>query len=91
MRLRVEAGRARTRTSVKVIIGVTSALVVGLALFNRGYLAPYDTAHRPARPRLGRDGVHHGVRMAVADDQAGQCGTVLDPPCPGRLLEEAGR
>ena len=44
MRLRVEAGRARTRTSVKVIVGATGALVVGLALFNRGYLAPYDTA-----------------------------------------------
>jgi tight adherence protein B len=44
MRLRIEAGRARTRTSVKVIVGATGALVLGLALFNRGYLAPYDTA-----------------------------------------------
>ena len=44
MRLRVEAGRARTRTSVKVIVGATTAVVVGLALLNRGYLAPYDTA-----------------------------------------------
>jgi hypothetical protein len=44
MRLRVEAGRARTRTSVKVILGATGTLVLGLALFNRGYLAPYDTA-----------------------------------------------
>ncbi|MGH9074467.1 MAG: type II secretion system F family protein [Acidimicrobiales bacterium] len=44
MRLRVEAGRARTRTSVKVIVGATGALVLALALFNRGYLAPYDTA-----------------------------------------------
>ncbi len=44
MRLRVEAGRARTRTSVKVIVGATGALVAGLAVLNRGYLAPYDTA-----------------------------------------------
>ncbi|HUE28354.1 MAG TPA: hypothetical protein VMP89_16385 [Solirubrobacteraceae bacterium] len=44
MRLRVEAGRARTRTSVRVIVGVTGAVVAGLALLNRGYLAPYDTA-----------------------------------------------
>lgn len=43
MRLRVEAGRARTRTSVKVIVGATGTLVAGLALFNRGYLAPYDS------------------------------------------------
>jgi tight adherence protein B len=44
MRLRVEAGRARTRTSVKVIVGATSAMVLALALFNRSYLSPYDTA-----------------------------------------------
>ena len=44
MRLRVEAGRARTRTSVRVIVGVTGTVVAGLALLNRGYLAPYDTA-----------------------------------------------
>jgi hypothetical protein len=44
MRLRVEAGRARTQTSVKVIVGATGALVAGLALLDRGYLAPYDTA-----------------------------------------------
>ncbi len=43
MRLRVEAGRARTRTSVKVIVGATGTLVAGLALVDRGYLAPYDT------------------------------------------------
>jgi tight adherence protein B len=44
MRLRVEAGRARSRTSVKVVVGVTAGLVFGLAIFNRGYLSPYDSA-----------------------------------------------
>lgn len=44
MRLRVEAGRARTRTSVKVILGVTAALAFGLALLNHTYLEPYDSA-----------------------------------------------
>ena len=44
MRLRVEAGRARVRTSVKVIVGVTGALILALAVLNRGYLSPYDTA-----------------------------------------------
>lgn len=43
MRLRVEAGRARTRTSVKVIVGITTGLAVFLAVLNHGYLAPYAT------------------------------------------------
>lgn len=43
MRLRVEAGRARTRTSVRVILAATGALVLGLAVLNHGYLAPYDS------------------------------------------------
>ena len=43
MRLRVEAGRARTRTSVKVIVGVTSGLALFLAVINHGYLAPYSS------------------------------------------------
>jgi tight adherence protein B len=44
MRLRVEAGRARTRTSIKVIVGATGGLALGLAVLNRGYLAPYNSA-----------------------------------------------
>jgi tight adherence protein B len=44
MRLRVEAGRARTRTSIKVIVGATGGLALGLAVLNRGYLTPYDSA-----------------------------------------------
>lgn len=44
MRLRVEAGRARTRTSVKVIVGVTLGLALFLAILNHGYLSPYDSA-----------------------------------------------
>ncbi|MGO1053690.1 type II secretion system F family protein [Crossiella sp. CA198] len=44
MRMRVEAGRARTRTSARVIVITTLSFAVGLVLFNRGYLAPYDSA-----------------------------------------------
>ena len=44
MRLRVEAGRARTRTSVKVITIATTVFAVFLLIFNRDYLHPYDTA-----------------------------------------------
>ncbi|GAA4850072.1 type II secretion system F family protein [Saccharopolyspora rosea] len=44
MRLRVEAGRARTRTSVRVIVATTLIFAAGLVVLNRGYLAPYDGA-----------------------------------------------
>jgi Flp pilus assembly protein TadB len=44
MRLRVEAGRARTRTTVRLIVGTTLTFAAGLILLNRGYLAPFDTA-----------------------------------------------
>ncbi len=43
MRLRVEAGRARTRTSVKVVTISTVVFAVGLVVLNRPYLEPYDT------------------------------------------------
>ncbi len=44
MRLRVEAGRARTRTSVRVVVGATVFMAAALVLLNRSYLAPYDSA-----------------------------------------------
>lgn len=43
MRLRVEAGRARTRTSVRVIVGTTLTFATGLVVLNRGYLSAFDT------------------------------------------------
>lgn len=43
MRMRVEAGRARTRTSVRVIVGTTVAFAVGVVLLNRPYLSAYDS------------------------------------------------
>ena len=44
MRMRVATARARLRTSIRVIVGTTLAMAAGLVVFNRGYLAPYDTA-----------------------------------------------
>ena len=44
MRMRVEAGRARTRTSVRVIVGTTLCFAVAVVLLNRPYLAAYDSA-----------------------------------------------
>jgi Flp pilus assembly protein TadB len=44
MRMRVEAGRARTRTSVRVIVGTTIGFAVAVVLLNRPYLSAYDSA-----------------------------------------------
>jgi tight adherence protein B len=43
MRIRVEVGRARIRTATRVIVGVVAATVVLLTVFNRRYLAAYDS------------------------------------------------
>ncbi|MGW5053954.1 type II secretion system F family protein [Actinokineospora sp. NPDC004072] len=44
MRMRVEAGRARTRTSVRVIVGTTLTFAVAVVLLNRDYMDAYDSA-----------------------------------------------
>lgn len=43
MRLRVEAGRSRTRTAVRVITATTVVFALALVVLNRGYLDPYDS------------------------------------------------
>lgn len=43
MRLRVDAGRARTRTSVRVITIFTTLFAAFLVVFNKDYLDPYDS------------------------------------------------
>lgn len=43
LRMRTAADRARTRTSVRLIIGTVLTIAIGLILFNRPYLAPYST------------------------------------------------
>ncbi|MDP9073349.1 MAG: pilus assembly protein TadB, partial [Actinomycetota bacterium] len=43
MRLKVEASRARTRTSVRIIVGVTVGMAGLLIVANRGYLTPFDS------------------------------------------------
>ncbi len=44
MRTRVWVGRARNRSAVRIIASVICAFILGLLLFNRSYLAPYDSA-----------------------------------------------
>ncbi len=44
MRVRVDAIRARTRTAVRIITGVTVGMMSLLLLLNRSYLEPFDTA-----------------------------------------------
>lgn len=43
MRLRIDAGRARIRTSVKVVAAVTAGVVALMVIFNRDYMEPYDS------------------------------------------------
>lgn len=44
MRRRVEVARARPRSTLRLVAAIVGAFVIGLALFAREYLAPYDTA-----------------------------------------------
>lgn len=44
MRQRVEASRARTRTTMRVVVMTTLSFAGGLILFNPAFLAPYDSA-----------------------------------------------
>ena len=43
MRLKIEAGRGRVRTSVRVITATTLGMAGGLVVLNRSYLDPYGT------------------------------------------------
>ncbi|OIK01204.1 type II secretion system F family protein [Streptomyces monashensis] len=43
MRQRVMAQRASTRRSVQIVVAVSVAFVLGLAVFNRDFVAPYGT------------------------------------------------
>lgn len=43
MRLRIEAARARTYVTTRLIIGVTIAIATWLVLVRRDYLAPFDS------------------------------------------------
>lgn len=43
MRQRIAASRARTRTSVRIIVGTTCAFAAALILLNRDYVSAYDT------------------------------------------------
>ena len=41
--MEADAGRARYRTSARLIVGTTAVMAGGLYLVDRGYLAPYDS------------------------------------------------
>lgn len=44
MRRRVVASRASTRRSVQIVVGISVFFVLGLSLFNRDYVEPYNSA-----------------------------------------------
>lgn len=77
MRMRVEAGRARTRTSMRVIVGTTLAFAVAVVLLNRPYLSAYDSATGQA-VLLGI-----GLLFAAGSAWLGRIARVAEPP---RLL-----
>src|SRR3546814_17165109 len=52
MRLRVEAGRARSRPSVRVVSIATASFALGLIVLHRRSLEPYDRAPGQAVPDL---------------------------------------
>jgi tight adherence protein B len=43
MQLRIEAGRARIRTSTRVVVGSTLVFAAGLIVLNRSYLEPFSS------------------------------------------------
>ncbi|MGH9244754.1 MAG: type II secretion system F family protein [Acidimicrobiales bacterium] len=43
MRLKVDAGRARTRTSTRVVTATTLIFTLGIMLINRDYMDPYNS------------------------------------------------
>lgn len=43
MRQRINAGRRSTQRSVQIVVGVTIVFVVGLSIFNPGYVEPYNS------------------------------------------------
>lgn len=74
MRLRVEAARARTYVTTRLIVGVTIAMAAWLVLVRREYLAPFDTIGGQAM-LVVIGGVFAGsgvlmARMARADEPA---------------------
>lgn len=74
MRLRVEAARARTYVTTRLIIGVTIAIATWLVLVRRDYLSPFDTpAGQAMLVVIGAVFAVSGVlmqRMARADEPA---------------------
>ncbi len=42
LRLRIAPGHAKIRTNARIIVAFTLAMAVGLVVFNRKFLAPYD-------------------------------------------------
>lgn len=43
LRREIEADRAKPRTTVRTLVGITAVMVAGLLVFSRGYLAPFDS------------------------------------------------
>ncbi|MDT5027761.1 MAG: tight adherence protein, partial [Micromonosporaceae bacterium] len=84
VQLRVAAGRARVRTSARVVTATTVAFAIGLVALNRRYLAAYDSATGQLVLLL------IGGLFAAGFAGLGRLGRVGDAPTPVRLTAEQG-
>jgi Flp pilus assembly protein TadB len=82
VRLRVAAGRARVRTSARVVTATTVVFAAGLAALNRPYLASYDTATGQLVLLL------IGVLFAAGFAGLTRLGRVGDAPTPVRVAPD---
>lgn len=81
MRLRVEAARARTYVTTRLIVGITVVITTWLLVFRREYLAPFDTAGGQVMlVVIGAVFVGAGLLMR----------RMAEPTEPGRLLGGEG-
>ena len=82
VRLRVAAGRARVRTSARVVTVTTLVFAVGLVVLNRSYLSAYDTA----MGQLVLLGI--GAMFAAGFAGLSRLGRLDDTPTPVTTAEE---
>jgi len=83
MRLRVEAGRARVRASMRIITVFTALFTAGLVALNRPFLAAYDDPLGQAVLALVALCYVSAYAWMARASRAGGTGRLLGPAAPG--------